>query len=177
MTEFNDYAKKLAAVREEIKQLVKERQAEALERRRTGESAIAATTNQKTPEAPKKPSFCSAEATTQYIFDGCKVQNNAVFIGNTFARKLDATEIEELKQFDKEMSAYQKTVSASLESQLSELFGRGQISRGSGEVDRLAGRRARRAAEDARLLHPPLNERIIIECKPSFPPLCSQHQQ
>ncbi|KAI6172168.1 Pepsin inhibitor Dit33 [Aphelenchoides besseyi] len=124
--ELRDYEQKLAAVRKQIKSIVEER-------RRNGEAGISneSLKNQKTPEAPKKPSFCSSEATTQYIFDGCKVQNNAVYVGNTYARKLTEPEIEELKQFDKEMSEYQKSVSATLESQLSELFGRSPISRGS----------------------------------------------
>ncbi|KAI6196923.1 Pepsin inhibitor Dit33 [Aphelenchoides besseyi] len=131
--ELRDYEQKLATVRKQIKSIVEER-------RRNGEAGISNENlkNQKTPEAPKKPSFCSSEATTQYIFDGCKVQNNAVYVGNTYARKLTEPEIEELKQFDKEMSEYQKArfsfqqrFSATLESQLSELFGRSSISRGS----------------------------------------------
>ena len=28
------------------------------------------------PKAPPKPSFCSENITTQYVFDGCKVQVN-----------------------------------------------------------------------------------------------------
>lgn len=100
---------------------MEQRKAE-LEARRSG-AAVSSAAQIKTPEPPKKPSFCSDQTTTQYIFDGCKVQNNVVYVGSTFARKLTEDEIEELKQFDKEMTVYQKSVSSSLEQQLGELFG------------------------------------------------------
>uniref|UniRef100_A0A915NPB3 Pepsin inhibitor-3-like repeated domain-containing protein n=1 Tax=Meloidogyne floridensis TaxID=298350 RepID=A0A915NPB3_9BILA len=54
----------------------------------------------KKPEPPKKPSFCSDKATTQYIFDGCSVQGDNIYIGDTFVRKLTADEQHELEQFD-----------------------------------------------------------------------------
>uniref|UniRef100_A0A1I7RQ36 Pepsin-I3 domain-containing protein n=2 Tax=Bursaphelenchus xylophilus TaxID=6326 RepID=A0A1I7RQ36_BURXY len=119
--ELTEYQGKLTTFREELRNVMEQRKAE-LEARRSG-AAVSSAKPIQTPEPPKKPSFCSEQTTTQYIFDGCKVQNNMVYVGSTFARKLTESEIEDLKQFDKEMTAYQKSVSASLESQLGELFG------------------------------------------------------
>lgn len=132
--ELADYQQKLALFRDELKQAIAEQRAE-LEERRAGGQSVAPAEPRKKPQAPKKPSFCSEQATTQYIFDGCKVQNNVVYVGSTYARRLTDSEIDELKQFDKEMTAYQKTVTSSLEQQLSDIFsgalsgGRPQISR------------------------------------------------
>ncbi|KAI6184085.1 Proteinase inhibitor I33, aspin domain-containing protein [Aphelenchoides bicaudatus] len=122
--ELKEYEGKLKTFRQELKQILEERRAELEERRRSGDrsSALENQTARKTPEAPKKPSFCSEQATTQYIFDGCKVQNNNLYVGSTFARKLNDQEIEELKQFDKEMTVYQKSISSNLEQQLNDLF-------------------------------------------------------
>lgn len=73
--ELREYQQKLTTFRQELKQLLEERRAEVEERRRSGDrSAVENKTEQKTPKAPTKPSFCSEQATTQYIFDGCKVQ-------------------------------------------------------------------------------------------------------
>lgn len=120
--ELKNYQAELATFRQELKAAMEQRRAE-LESRRAGGAVSSAAKPAKTPEPPKKPSFCSEQVTTQYIFDGCKVQNNVVYVGSTYARKLTDAEVEELKQFDKEMSVYQKSVSASLEQQLGELFG------------------------------------------------------
>jgi len=121
--ELREYQQKLTTFRTELKQLLEERRSEAEERRRSGDrSALENQSTQKTPQAPKKPSFCSEQATTQYIFDGCKVQNNVVYVGSSYARKLNEQEIEELKQFDKEMTVYQKSISSNLEQQLNDLF-------------------------------------------------------
>uniref|UniRef100_A0AAF5DIU5 Pepsin inhibitor-3-like repeated domain-containing protein n=2 Tax=Strongyloides stercoralis TaxID=6248 RepID=A0AAF5DIU5_STRER len=94
-----------------------------------GESVSAASTKDTKstaipmPEPPKKPSFCSEESTTQYIFDGCKVQGGKVYVGNTYARDLNASEFEELKKFDKEMSKYEAYIQANLQKQLEKIFG------------------------------------------------------
>uniref|UniRef100_A0A1I7WV74 Pepsin-I3 domain-containing protein n=1 Tax=Heterorhabditis bacteriophora TaxID=37862 RepID=A0A1I7WV74_HETBA len=63
------------------------------------------------PKAPEKPSFCSAEDTTQYYFDGCMIQNNKVYVGREYARDLSPSEIEELKEFDAKQTVYQEYVS------------------------------------------------------------------
>jgi len=78
----------------------------------------------KKPEPPKKPSFCSDKATTQYVFDGCSVQGDGVYIGNNFVRKLTVGEKEELEQFDKQFTAYQKAVTGQFRKQVEEIFGR-----------------------------------------------------
>jgi hypothetical protein len=71
-TELAEYQSKLADFRKELKRILAERHAEAEERRRSGDNSAQSDNRntQKTPQAPKKPSFCSEEATTQYIFDG-----------------------------------------------------------------------------------------------------------
>lgn len=79
--ELSDYQQKLKVFREELKKVLEERRNEVEERRRSGDrSAVESQAAQKTPQAPKKPSFCSEASTTQYIFDGCKVQNNIVYV-------------------------------------------------------------------------------------------------
>jgi len=77
----------------------------------------------KKPEPPKKPSFCSDKATTQYVFDGCSVQGDSVYIGNNFVRKLTPAEQDELVQFDKQFSAYQKVVTGQFRKQVENIFG------------------------------------------------------
>uniref|UniRef100_A0A0N5B3A6 Pepsin-I3 domain-containing protein n=1 Tax=Strongyloides papillosus TaxID=174720 RepID=A0A0N5B3A6_STREA len=74
-------------------------------------------------EPVKKPSFCNEESTTQYIFDGCKVQGGKVYIGSTYARDLNDTEKDELKKFDAEMSKYETYVQSNLQKQIEKLFG------------------------------------------------------
>jgi hypothetical protein len=122
--ELKEYQQKLSTFRQELKKILEERRTEMEERRRSGDNKTPTEvqTTQKTPQAPKKPSFCSEAATTQYIFDGCKVQNNVVYVGSSYARKLNDQEIEDLKVFDKEMTVYQKSISSNLEQQLNDLF-------------------------------------------------------
>lgn len=78
----------------------------------------------KQPEPPKKPSFCSEKATTQYVFDGCSVQGNNVYIGDNFVRKLTEKEQEELEAFDKQFTAYQKAITSSFKQQVEDIFGK-----------------------------------------------------
>ena len=82
----------------------------ALEERVSGKKNVSSTKHFELPKAPAKPSFCKAEDTTQYIFDGCMIQGNKVYVGRDYARDLTASEIEELKVFDVKQSAYQKYV-------------------------------------------------------------------
>uniref|UniRef100_A0A914LQG2 Pepsin inhibitor-3-like repeated domain-containing protein n=1 Tax=Meloidogyne incognita TaxID=6306 RepID=A0A914LQG2_MELIC len=77
----------------------------------------------KKPEPPKKPSFCSDKATTQYIFDGCSVQGDNIYIGDTFVRKLTADEQRELEQFDAKFSTYQKAATADFRKKVQSAFG------------------------------------------------------
>uniref|UniRef100_A0A914CQD0 Pepsin inhibitor-3-like repeated domain-containing protein n=1 Tax=Acrobeloides nanus TaxID=290746 RepID=A0A914CQD0_9BILA len=57
------------------------------------------------PTPPTRPSFCNDNVTTQYIFDGCKVQDNKVYIGNNYARDLTPAEQNQLQQFNNQMDA------------------------------------------------------------------------
>uniref|UniRef100_A0A1I7T306 Pepsin-I3 domain-containing protein n=1 Tax=Caenorhabditis tropicalis TaxID=1561998 RepID=A0A1I7T306_9PELO len=75
------------------------------------------------PKAPEKPSFCTAEETTQYYFDGCMVQNNKVYVGGQYARDLTSDEVSELQTFDTQQTAYQNAVQAQMQSQVRGLFG------------------------------------------------------
>uniref|UniRef100_A0A8R1HUI0 Pepsin inhibitor-3-like repeated domain-containing protein n=1 Tax=Caenorhabditis japonica TaxID=281687 RepID=A0A8R1HUI0_CAEJA len=75
------------------------------------------------PKAPEKPSFCSAEETTQYYFDGCMVQNNKVYVGGQYARDLSSEEQDELKTFDAEQTVYQNALQAQVQNQVRGLFG------------------------------------------------------
>jgi uncharacterized damage-inducible protein DinB len=64
--ELREYQEKLASFRQELKQVLEERRNELEERRRNGDrTGVENQTSQKTPQAPKKPSFCSEQATTQ----------------------------------------------------------------------------------------------------------------
>lgn len=75
------------------------------------------------PKAPEKPSFCTAEDTTQYYFDGCMVQGNKVYVGGQYARDLSSDEISELQTFDTQQTAYQNAVQSQMQSQVQGLFG------------------------------------------------------
>uniref|UniRef100_A0A1I8BQZ5 Pepsin-I3 domain-containing protein n=1 Tax=Meloidogyne hapla TaxID=6305 RepID=A0A1I8BQZ5_MELHA len=74
-------------------------------------------------EFKTKPSFCSDKATTQYIFDGCSVQGDNIYIGDTFVRKLTADEQHELEQFDAKFSTYQKAATADFRKKVQSAFG------------------------------------------------------
>uniref|UniRef100_A0A1I7YUC7 Pepsin-I3 domain-containing protein n=1 Tax=Steinernema glaseri TaxID=37863 RepID=A0A1I7YUC7_9BILA len=108
----------------------KQRVKEVLEEKRKNAGKAVATAAEKTvkksdlPEPPAKPSFCSEKDTTQYIFDGCKVQHNKVYIGNTYARDLSSDEVTQLKEFDEKMTQYQKYLNSNIQSQVEELFGK-----------------------------------------------------
>jgi hypothetical protein len=78
----------------------------------------------KQPEPPKKPSFCSEKSTTQYVFDGCSVQGDNVYIGENFVRKLTDKEQQELERFDKQFTAYQKAVTNNFKQQVQDIFGK-----------------------------------------------------
>lgn len=78
----------------------------------------------KQPEPPKRPSFCSEKATTQFVFDGCTVQGDSIFIGDAFVRKLTSGEQHELEQFEKEFTAYQEAVTATFKKQMEQFFNR-----------------------------------------------------
>ncbi|KAE9552880.1 hypothetical protein FO519_003907 [Halicephalobus sp. NKZ332] len=125
--EFTTYKNQLTDFKQQVRQLIAERRQKAEESRRNGDMITSEDgsdeRNSTLPQPPQKPSFCNANATTQYIFDGCKVQNNKVYVGNQFARNLTDEEAQELQTFDNQMTAYQKQLTASLQSQVKEIFG------------------------------------------------------
>ncbi|CEF71170.1 Proteinase inhibitor I33, aspin domain-containing protein [Strongyloides ratti] len=140
MSEMNEYKHNLTKFKEAKELINKERSKQAKQKltafalsrdessSETGSTTTSSgkdnkTTNTPMPEPPKKPSFCTEESTTQYIFDGCKVQGKKVYVGNTYARDLNETEIQELKEFDKEMSKYETYLQSNLQKQLEKIFG------------------------------------------------------
>jgi len=143
--ELDQYKQDLTKFKAEVKVFLEQRQKQALGSRRqnsfsgrnnggfgSGNAAaepIDSDNNRtiqptKQPEPPKKPSFCSEKATTQYVFDGCSVQGDNVYIGDNFVRKLTTTEQDELAQFDKQFTAYQKAVTTNFKQQVEEIFGK-----------------------------------------------------
>ncbi|GMR36482.1 hypothetical protein PMAYCL1PPCAC_06677, partial [Pristionchus mayeri] len=44
------------------------------------------------PDRPLSPSFCSGRDTILYLFNGCSIQNNKVYVGTNLARELDGDE-------------------------------------------------------------------------------------
>ncbi|VDN53249.1 unnamed protein product [Dracunculus medinensis] len=56
------------------------------------------------PARPMMPSFCTGKDTVLYVFNGCFIQNNKVYIGHTFARDLSNQEINEMEEFSKRMT-------------------------------------------------------------------------
>lgn len=144
--ELEQYKQDLTKFKADVKTFLEERQKQALGGRRQNafssgrnsnglgsngavEQATDSDNNRtslqgKQPEPPKKPSFCSEKATTQYVFDGCSVQGDNVYIGDNFVRKLTESEQQELAQFDKQFTAYQKAVTSNFKQQVEEIFGK-----------------------------------------------------
>ncbi|KAI1720075.1 pepsin inhibitor-3-like repeated domain-containing protein [Ditylenchus destructor] len=142
LSELSQYKDNLAKFKQDVKVFLEQRQQQALANRgRSGfggrggpeprdQASSDADKNRsvqplgKQPEPPKKPSFCSDKATTQYVFDGCSVQADSVYIGDNFVRKLTSDEQEELAQFDKQFTAYQKAVTTNFRQQVEDIFGK-----------------------------------------------------
>jgi len=144
--EFQQYLSELTDFKQEVKGILEARRNATLQRRqqgrgrgRNGNSTNDINDQQQNftmPEPPQKPSFCTGDATTQYIFDGCKVQNDKVYVGQQFARNLTDAEIAQLQQFDAQMTAYQNQINADLQKQVQEIFGKGfgnLFNRGGGD--------------------------------------------
>ncbi|KAL3122838.1 hypothetical protein niasHT_002881 [Heterodera trifolii] len=123
--ELKQYQEQLDQFKSEVKTYLEERQKQFRNQvaRQGGAEAKEGGAPLKKPEPPKKPSFCSDKATTQYVFDGCSVQGDNVYIGDTFVRKLSPDEQKELAQFDQKFTAYQKAVTAGFRKQVEEMFG------------------------------------------------------
>ena len=54
--------------------------------------------------------FIYFKARTQFLFNGCMVQGDSLYIGNNFVRKLTSNEQKELEQFNEELNEYQKAL-------------------------------------------------------------------
>ncbi|VDL72069.1 unnamed protein product [Nippostrongylus brasiliensis] len=121
--ELTAYQQQVAEYKDAVKKAIKERQ-ESLKSRMAGkkEKAVAPTTDD-LPKAPKKPSFCTDEDTTQFYFDGCMVQGNKIYVGQTYARDLTQPEIAELKEFEKKQTVYQEYVQKQIQQQVNNIFG------------------------------------------------------
>ncbi|CAI4231740.1 unnamed protein product [Auanema sp. JU1783] len=60
------------------------------------------------PIKPNMPTFCTGPDTTMYIFGGCTVQNNKVYVGKILARELDNDEKKKLVEFAKKVAEKSK---------------------------------------------------------------------
>jgi len=65
------------------------------------------------PTRPSIPKFCTKPDTTLYIFSGCTVQNNKVYVGRGYARDLNEHEQEQLLVFAKQMLSHSKNATRS----------------------------------------------------------------
>jgi hypothetical protein len=132
--EFEQYETELKSFRDQVKQVLEQRRQQLQQHRdqsrqngsvqTSNDADENRTTQPKLPEPPKKPSFCTEKATTQYVFDGCKVQDGKVYIGNEYARDLSQQEEQELAAFDEKMTAYQKQLTSNIQQQVEEIFGK-----------------------------------------------------
>ncbi|ETN81433.1 hypothetical protein RB195_018986 [Necator americanus] len=122
--ELNTYQNEVAEYKATLKQAIKERE-ESIRARLAGKKvkSVATANQEDLPKPPKKPSFCTPEDTTQFFFEGCMIQNNKIYVGNTFARDLTSSEISELKEFEKKFKVYQDYVQKQAEMQVNSLFG------------------------------------------------------
>nr|Q9TXA7.2 RecName: Full=Filarial antigen Av33; Flags: Precursor [Acanthocheilonema viteae] len=123
--EFAQYVEESNKYKEELKVSLEERRKgwQIARQSEKGAKILSTITEKNLPKPPKKPSFCTAADTTQYYFDGCMVQNNKIFVGQSYVRDLTADEAKELKSFDVKMTAYQKYLSSSIQQQMNSLFG------------------------------------------------------
>uniref|UniRef100_A0A914DYC7 Pepsin inhibitor-3-like repeated domain-containing protein n=1 Tax=Acrobeloides nanus TaxID=290746 RepID=A0A914DYC7_9BILA len=78
--------------------------------------------SQQLPQRSARPSFCNTRVATQYFFNGCSVQDDRVYIGNTYVRTLTPNEIEQLGQFDQALSQYQDELNARTKQQMNQIL-------------------------------------------------------
>ncbi|VDM78744.1 unnamed protein product, partial [Strongylus vulgaris] len=123
--ELTTYQKDVSDYKNALKQAIKDRE-DRIRARLAGKKdvkSVAPAKEEDLPKPPKKPSFCTPEDTTQFFFEGCMIQNNKIYVGNTFARDLTQSEISELKEFEKKFKVYQDYVQKQTEHQVNSLFG------------------------------------------------------
>ncbi|CAI4229203.1 unnamed protein product [Auanema sp. JU1783] len=131
--ELETYQGEFTKYKDELKTLVAEKH-KALQARISGkkgpasvESVSSSASTSVKPKPPTRPSFCQAEDTTQYVFEGCLVQANKVYVGREYARDLTEAEVEELKQYDEKQTAYSKQVQEHVNKQVKEILGTSDI--------------------------------------------------
>jgi len=73
-------------------------------------------------QRPQMPSFCNETDETIHIFGDCMVKNNKLYISNRYARDLTPSEMDQLQNFDKQMSAYQGQLSRNFANQFRNMF-------------------------------------------------------
>jgi len=73
-------------------------------------------------QRPEMPSFCNETDETIHVFGDCVVKNNKLYIENKYARDLTPAEVDQLRQFDRNMSAYQAQLSQSFAQQFRNMF-------------------------------------------------------
>uniref|UniRef100_A0A914LR96 Pepsin inhibitor-3-like repeated domain-containing protein n=2 Tax=Meloidogyne TaxID=189290 RepID=A0A914LR96_MELIC len=112
--EMEKYIKELGEFKESAKTFI--------EQQKQQQTLSGDTKRQQQPEPPKRPSFCSENATTQFVFDGCTVQGDYVYIGDKPVRKLNEKELEKLEKFKQEFSLYQEFIANKVKKHMEKLF-------------------------------------------------------
>ncbi|KAL7073871.1 hypothetical protein ACQ4LE_007010 [Meloidogyne hapla] len=117
MQELDQYKKDIAEYRNSSKKYFEEQWNTPF-----GEEGEETKNNEKAPEPPKAPSFCDQKARTQFLFNGCMVQGDSLYIGNNFVRKLNESEKRELEDFDEKLEEYQKALNEQINRHVSQTF-------------------------------------------------------
>ncbi|CAJ0942264.1 unnamed protein product, partial [Mesorhabditis belari] len=86
-------------------------------------------------QSPSAPSFCSGNDTTLYIFDGCMIQDNKVYVGNNYARDLSSDESQQLEDFLTQIDAYMQYKQGQLDQKMSQFANRMQSMFGGQDDD------------------------------------------
>ncbi|VDM37537.1 unnamed protein product [Toxocara canis] len=99
MKEFDQYKDQLQSYKQSLNQISQNWQKQALSN---------------LPIPPKSPHFCSGNVTTQYVFDGCIVQDNKVYVGGNFARDLTPDEVSQLQNYAQQVDAYEQYLTSTV---------------------------------------------------------------
>ncbi|KHN78498.1 Pepsin inhibitor Dit33 [Toxocara canis] len=107
MKEFDQYKDQLQSYKQSLNQISQNWQKQALSN---------------LPIPPKSPHFCSGNVTTQYVFDGCIVQDNKVYVGGNFARDLTPDEVSQLQNYAQQVDAYEQYLTSTVKQRVSSFF-------------------------------------------------------